>query len=111
MQLIGHLGHDPEVKELESGRLMCKISLATSEMFTDDRGNKVKDTQWHHLVGWGKVAEIAMEYLKKGMEIAVEGRLKHRSYEDKEGQTRYFTEVVINELMLLKKAEQGATLK
>ena len=82
---------------------MAKISLATSEMYNDDKGNRVKDTQWHHLVAWGKTAEIVEEYLKKGSEIAVEGRLKHRSYEDKEGQTRYFTEVVVNSLMMLRK--------
>lgn len=111
VQLIGVLGHDPEYKELESGRGMAKLSLVTSEMYKDDKGNKVKDTQWHHLVCWGKTAEIAIEYLKKGSEVAVEGRIKHRSYEDKEGQTRYFTEIVVTELMLLRKAEIGATLK
>ena len=109
VQLIGNLGADPEYKELESGRSMVKISLATSEIYKDDKGNKVKDTQWHHLVGWGKVADIAMEFLKKGDEIAVEGRMKHRSYEDKEGQTRYFTEVVIGELMMLRHSKSEMT--
>ena len=107
VQLIGNLGADPEYKELESKGGMAKMSLATSETYTDEKGNKVKDTQWHHLVAYGKTADLAMKYLKKGNEVAIEGRIKHRSYEDKEGQTRYFTEIIVNELMILRAASIG----
>lgn len=102
VQLIGNLGQDPEIKTLDKGTKIAKFSLATSETHKDESGNKVSDTQWHHLVFFGKSAELAEKYLKKGQEIAVEGRLKYSTYNDKEGQTRYFTEIIGNEFMMLR---------
>lgn len=101
VQLIGHLGVDPEVKQLESGKTLAKISLATTERFTNQQGEKVSDTQWHNLVAWGKTAEIAEKFLKKGKEVAIEGKLTSRSYEDKDGIKKYISEVVVNEILLL----------
>jgi single-strand DNA-binding protein len=101
VQLIGNLGMDPEVKHLESGKTLAKFSLATNDRYTDAKGEKQTDTQWHNLIAWGKTAEIAEKYLKKGNEVAVEGKLTSRSYKTKEGQKRYMTEVVINEILML----------
>jgi single-strand DNA-binding protein len=101
VQLIGNLGMDPEVKHLESGRTLARLSLATNDVYKDAKGEKQTDTQWHNLIAWGQTAEIAEKYLKKGSEVAVEGKLTSRSYETKEGQKRYMTEVVINEILML----------
>ena len=101
VQLIGNLGKDPEVKQLDSGKTLAKLSLATSENYKNADGEKVTDTQWHNLVAWGKTAQIAEQYLKKGNRIAVEGKLINRSYEDKEGVKRYVTEVLVNEILML----------
>lgn len=101
VRLIGNLGMDPEMKDLSTGKKLAKFSLATSETHKDEKGNNVKETSWHNLVIWGKQAEIAEKYLKKGKEIAVEGKLHSRSYTDKEGQKRYFTEVVVNDFVML----------
>ena len=101
VQLIGNLGKDPEVKQLESGKTLAKLSLATSENYKNADGEKVTDTQWHNLVAWGKTAQIAEQYLKKGNRIAVEGKLINRSYEDKEGVKHYVTEVLVNEILML----------
>jgi single-strand DNA-binding protein len=103
VQLIGHLGIDPEVKEFKSGKKMAKLSMATSDIYRDREGKKVSQTQWHNLVIWGKLADIAEQYLHKGSEVAVEGRLSYRSYDDSEGKKRYYTEVVVNDLVLLGK--------
>jgi len=101
VQLIGNLGDNPEVIKLESGKILAKFSLATNESYKNSNGEKIEDTQWHNIVAWGKTAEIIEKYLKKGNEVAVEGKLTNRSYEDKDGNKRYFTEVVINELLML----------
>ena len=103
VQLIGHLGTDPEVKQLESGKVVANFRIATSDNYRDSNGNKVEDTQWHALVAWGKTAEIAEKFLNKGKEIAVEGRLVHRSFDDKEGKRRYVSEVVVNEIVMVGK--------
>lgn len=103
VQLIGHLGQDPEVKQLDSGRTVANMSLATSDNYRDSQGNRVEDTQWHNLVAWGKQAEIAEKFLNKGKEIAVEGRLVHRTFDDNEGKKRYVSEVVINEIVMVGK--------
>ncbi|MCB0395459.1 MAG: single-stranded DNA-binding protein [Flavobacteriales bacterium] len=102
VQLIGNLGQDPEMKELDKGKKVAKFSLATSETFRDDSGNKVTDTQWHQVVAFGKTADIIGKYLHKGSEVAVEGKLKYRTYDDKEGVTRYVTEIYVNDLMMLR---------
>lgn len=101
VQLIGNLGMDPEVKTLESGKTVARLSLATSERYKDQKGEKVENTTWHTLVAWGKTAEIAEKFLKKGSEIAIEGKLSNRSYETKEGEKKYISEVVVNEILML----------
>ena len=101
VQLIGRLGKDPEVKNLSSGKVMANFSIATSDVYYNAKGEKVEDTQWHNIVAWGKVAKIAAEYLKKGQEVAVEGKLIHRNYETMEGERRYITEINLNEILML----------
>ncbi len=103
VRLIGNLGANPEIKQLEKGGKMAKFTLATNEVFHDKEGKKVTDTQWHNIVAWGKSAEIVEEYLSKGSEIALEGKLTSRNYESKEGEKKYITEVVMNELLMLGK--------
>ncbi len=103
VQLIGNLGNDPEIINLESGKLLAKFSIATNETYKNAQGEKVTDTQWHNVVAWGKTAEIIEKYATKGKEVAVEGKLTNRSYENKEGEKRYVTEIVCNELLLLGK--------
>ncbi|TMU54741.1 single-stranded DNA-binding protein [Flagellimonas algicola] len=103
VQLIGNLGNDPEIVLMESGSKLAKFSLATNETYKNTEGEKVTDTQWHNIVAWGKTAEVAENYLEKGKEIMIEGKLVHRSYETKEGEKRYITEVKCNELLMLGK--------
>ncbi len=102
VNLIGNLGADPEVKELESGKKIAKVRLATSENYKNKDGEKVTDTQWHNLVVWGPRAEFVEKYLKKGQEVAIEGKLNHRSYDNAEGEKKYFTEIVVNEILMLR---------
>lgn len=101
VQLIGNIGKEPEVKTFESGKTKASFSLATSESYTDADGKKVTDTQWHQIVAWGNTANYIESYLEKGNRIAVDGKLVHRSYNDKDGATRYITEVLVNEILLL----------
>ena len=101
VQLIGRLGKDPEVKNLASGKMMATFSLATSDSYRNAKGDKVEDTQWHNIVAWGKTAEIVAEYLKKGNEAALEGKLIHRSYINNSGEKKYVTEINVNELLML----------
>lgn len=101
VQLIGNLGQDPEVVKLESGKNLVKFSLATNETYKNQQGEKVTETQWHNLVAWGKTAEIVEKYLTKGKEVAVEGKLTYRNYEDKSGVKRYLTEIVVTDLQML----------
>jgi single-strand DNA-binding protein len=101
VQLIGNLGNDPEIITMDSGKKLAKFSIATNESYKNAQGEKVTDTQWHNIVAWGKTAEIIEEYVTKGKEVAVEGKLTSRSYDDKEGNKRYMTEVVCNELLML----------
>ena len=101
VQLIGNLGNAPEIITLESGKKLAKFSLATNENYKNAKGEKVTDTQWHNIVAWNKTAEIIEKYLEKGKEVAIEGKLTSRSYETKEGDKRYVTEIVCNELLLL----------
>jgi single-strand DNA-binding protein len=103
VQLIGRLGQDPEIVNLESGKKLAKFSLATNENYTNAKGEKVENTEWHNIVAWGKTAEIIEKYVNKGQEIAIEGRLTSRTYEDKEGVKRYITEVVCSEMLMLSK--------
>ncbi len=101
VQLIGYLGGKPEVKEMESGKKLATFNIATSESYRNANGEKVTDTQWHRVVAWGKVAEIAEKYLDKGKEVAIEGKLVNRSYNDKDGNKKYITEVQVSELLML----------
>ena len=103
VQLIGNLGQDPEIITLESGKKLAKFSLATNENYKNASGEKVTQTDWHNLIAWGKTADIIEKYITKGKEIAIEGKLTNRSYETKEGEIRYVTEVVVNELLMLSK--------
>ena len=100
VQLIGNLGNDPEIITLESGKKLAKFSMATNETYKNNKGEKTTDTQWHNVVAWNKTAEIIENYVTKGNEIAIEGKLTNRSYETKEGEKRYITEVVCNEILL-----------
>ncbi|MBT8245248.1 MAG: single-stranded DNA-binding protein [Winogradskyella sp.] len=103
VQLIGNLGNDPEVINLESGKTLAKFSIATNESYKNAHGEKVTDTQWHNIVAWGKTAQIVEKYVGKGKEVAIEGKLTTRSWEDKDGIKRYTTEVVCSELLMLGK--------
>ncbi|MBA3647225.1 MAG: single-stranded DNA-binding protein [Chitinophagales bacterium] len=101
VQLIGNLGINPEIRTTEAGKKWMRLSLATSENYRNAKGEKMVDTQWHNLVLWGKVAEIAEKYLDKGSEVAIEGKLISRSYLDKAGTKKYVTEVEVQELLML----------
>lgn len=103
VQLIGHVGNDPEIKSLEGGKKLANITIATNDYYINDKGDRVEQTEWHRLTAWGKVAEIIEKYVTKGKEVAIEGKLTHRSYDDKEGNKRYITEVVVNDILLLGK--------
>ncbi len=103
VQLIGHLGADPEIRTFESGKMKATLSLATSDVFKDADGMKVSNTQWHRLVIWGNRAKVVEKYLKKGNEIAAEGRITYRSYENGNGEKRYITEILLNDFILLGK--------
>ena len=98
--LIGRTGKEVEIVKFENGQL-AKVSLATSEHYTNAKGEKVEDTQWHNLVCYGKTAEIMQKYVEKGKEIAVEGKIMYRSYDDKDGSKKYITEIKVDELVLL----------
>ena len=101
VQLIGRLGKDPEIVELKSGKKLAKFSLATNESYRNQKGEKIEETQWHNVVAWERKAEFANDYLKKGMEIALEGKLIHREYENTEGEKKFFTEVNLNDVVMV----------
>lgn len=108
VQLIGNLGQDPEIKQLESGKKLAKFSIATTESYKNKNGEIVNDTQWHSIVAWDNLAQIAERYLHKGKQVALAGKLTHRNYEDKDGIKRYVTEIVANDLLMLGKRENTA---
>lgn len=101
VQLIGNLGNNPEIKTLDGGKKLARFSIATNESYRNAKGEKITETQWHNLVAWGKTAEVAERYLSKGSEVAIEGKLTNRSYNDKEGNKKYITEVQVNEILML----------
>ena len=105
VQLIGNVGNEPEITNLDSGKKVAKLSMATNTFYKNSNGEKQTETNWHNIVAWGKTAEIIEKYVAKGKEVAVEGKLTSRSYEDKDGVKRYITEVVVSEILLLGKAE------
>ena len=101
VQLIGNVGREPEIVNLESGKKLAKFSVATNESYKNGNGERITDTQWHNIVAWGKTAELIEKYVNKGKEVGVEGKLTSRSWDDKDGNKHYITEVVCNELLLL----------
>lgn len=103
VQLIGNVGNDPEIKTFDGGKKVANITIATNEVYYKENGDKVEQTEWHKVVAWGKTADIIEKYVTKGLQIGIEGKLTHRSYDDKNGEKRYITEVVANEVLLLGK--------
>lgn len=101
VQLIGNLGNNPEIRTTETGKKMARFSIATNEVYRSAKGEKITETQWHNLIAWGKVADIAEQFLSKGSEVAIEGKLINRNYTDKDGNKRYVTEVQVNEVLML----------
>ena len=107
VRLIGHVGEDPKVKKLDGGKTVANFSIATKEIYRDAKGEKQSETTWHRLAAWGKQAEIIESYVKKGSEIAIEGKLTNRSWDDKNGEKQYMTEIMVNEVLLLDKKNQA----
>lgn len=99
VRLVGNLGMDPEVKVFDNNRRLAKLSLATSESYKNEKGEKVTETYWHNVIIWGAQAKFAEDILKKGDEIAIDGKLASRSYVDKDGNKRFITEVIVNEFL------------
>ena len=106
VQLIGHLGKDVEVKDFENGNKVAKVSIATNDYYTNAKGDKVEETQWHNLVAWGKIADWMNQLLAKGTEVLVQGKLIHRSYENEKGETRYVSEIIVRDFIKLDKKQQ-----
>ena len=103
VRLIGRLGEDPKVRNLGNGKIVVNFSMATSEIYRDSDGNKKTETTWHRIVAWGQPASVAEKYLKKGSEVAIEGKLTNRTWEGKDGEKHYVTEVNVNSLLMLDK--------
>lgn len=101
VQLIGHLGIDPEVKMTSDNRKVARLRIATNEVRFTKTGEKTTETQWHNLIAWGGLAEVCEKYLTKGQEIAIEGKLSYRIYTDKENNKQFITEITVNELMMI----------
>lgn len=99
--LIGRTGKDVEIHTFEKGNIKASVSLATTDHFNNSQGEKQEETQWHNIVAFGKTAEIFQKYVQKGQEIAVEGKLTYRSYDDKDGNKRSITEIRVEEILLL----------
>jgi single-strand DNA-binding protein len=107
--LVGNAGKDAEVRYIESGVAVASFSLATSETYLAKNGEKVTNTEWHNIVAWRGLAEIASKYITKGRQLYIEGRLRTRSYDDKDGAKKYVTEIVADNIQLLGRKEEGAT--
>lgn len=103
VQLIGHVGQEPEIKTFDGGKKVANLTIATNEVYYKENGDKVENTEWHRVSAWGKTADIIEKYVTKGKEIVIEGKLTHRSYDDKDGNKRFITEIVVNELVLMSK--------
>ncbi|MEK7473006.1 MAG: single-stranded DNA-binding protein [Patescibacteria group bacterium] len=111
VQLIGNLTRDPELKYTPTGAAVCTVSLATNRSWTTDTGEKKDEADFHRLVAWNKLAEICGQLLKKGRKVYVEGRLQTRSWQDKDGQTKYMTEVVLSDMILLDSKPVGESME
>lgn len=105
VQLIGHLGINPEIRTTDKGVKMAKIRMATSDVYTNTKGERVTDTEWHNVIAWGKTAEIAEKLLQKGSEVMIDGRLSHREYTGADGMKRYITEIVAGSLLILERKQ------
>jgi single-strand DNA-binding protein len=103
VRLTGFLGADPEIKTIGEKKKLAKVTIATNDSYKNDKGEKIEETQWHNLVMWDRLANLAENYLHKGSEVSVEGKLNSRSYTDKEGVKRYITEVLVSEVLMLGK--------
>jgi single-strand DNA-binding protein len=101
VRLVGNLGMDPEIRVFDNNKRLAKLALATNESYKNDKGERITETQWHNVVIWGAQAKFAEDILKKGDEVAIDGRLSSKSYVDKEGNKRYITEIVANEFLKL----------
>ena len=101
VQLIGNVGQEPTITALDNGKKVARLSLATNEHYKNGQGEKQTDTNWHTIIAWGKTADIIEKYVTKGKEIAIEGKLSTRAYDDKDGNKRYVTEVIVSEILLL----------
>ena len=101
VQLIGNVGNAPEVRSTKAGKKFARFSMATNEVYKNANGEKVTETQWHNLIAWEKVADIAEKYLSKGTEVAIDGKLINNNYVDKDGNKKYSTDVHVNELLLM----------
>ncbi|MBK6776433.1 MAG: single-stranded DNA-binding protein [Flavobacteriales bacterium] len=106
VSLIGNLGFDPEVREIQGGKKVARISVATTDSYKNAAGEWVKDTQWHTVIAWGRTADQVGRLLRKGTPVALEGKLVHRSFEGKDGLKRYVTEVIMSDFQLLGKSKQ-----
>jgi len=100
VQLIGNLGKKPEIITLEDGKKLAKFSLATNDTYKNSEGEKITKTEWHNLIAWNKTAEIVEMFLDKGKEVAIKGKLTYNSYDDKDGNKRYSTDIIVNEIMM-----------
>lgn len=107
VQLIGNVGNSPEIKNLEGDKKVINFSLATNEVYKNEAGEKITNTDWHSIVAWGKLAETIEKYVSKGDEILIQGKLSYRTYDDKDGNKRYITEIKANEVLFLNKSVKG----
>jgi single-strand DNA-binding protein len=105
--LVGHLGADPDMRYTPSGQGVCELRLATSESWNDKNGQRQERTEWHRIVVWGKRAEVCSKYLSKGRQVFVEGRIQTRTYDDKDGNKRYITEIIANDVQFLGGGREG----
>jgi len=105
--LVGHLGADPDMRYTPSGQGVCELRLATSESWNDKNGQRQERTEWHRIVVWGKRAEVCSKYLAKGRQVFVEGRIQTRTYDDKDGNKRYITEIIANDVQFLSGGREG----
>ena len=101
VQLIGNVGNNPEIKTFENDKKVAKFSLATNESYTNNKGEKVQQTIWHNIVAYGPIVNVIEKHVEKGKQLAVEGKLNYRDYQDKDGQQKSITEIIIDEIVLL----------
>ena len=106
VNLIGNLGMDPQVRETSNGKKMARFTIATSESYRNNKGEKVTETQWHNIVTWGNQANYVEKYLEKGQQVAIEGKLTHREYQNSNNEKRYITEIVVHEILILRYRDQ-----